>query len=1221
MKQYGKRILGALLIVFALAAGMLPMKITAEAAETATVRIISTTDLHGQLASTNYDTAGQKSVGSLAQDYTLIKAARKEIKYGTTVTVDVGDTIYGYGSDYVYNNDGNEYMYAALSKMGYDAITLGNHDFDYGYSYVKKQLKNTGLSKLCVLSNVYDAVTEKHIWEENKLVSKTVTTTKGKKVTVKIGIIGVTRPGLTTYYNHTGILMTQDILESTKEQVKKLKAKGADLIIVAAHSGIGTANPEYFDGDVSYALSKIDGVDAVMCGHSHLNYPSSDANVQTYYELPNVNKKTGLMNGKPVVMVADHGAGIGIADLKIKISNGKVSLVSSKADIRYAKKTTASDPVILKYQAVYDKLIKKTYAEEIGQMEDDAAITNFFGMITDNEAIQLVNEAKIRLGLDYINTQNTEYKDYPVIAVSTYKKCGVESEDDYVNIDGTITMGDVLSIQSYYHDYSYVYYITGKQLKEWLEWTASAYETVGSKTKTGDTVMDGYITDEGMYSLIRKDWLADWSNFFMFDGIEYQFNLTQPPKYSQSGKLLNAGANRVSKLTYNGEEIADNTQLILVSDIITATKVPVASSVVSQRLYKSGEYSANILKNYIEELSQFGDIGVQADNNWNIDIPSDKTYIIRTSSLSEKVAKKSVWYQDTLTTSENYAYYKAVFPSNYNTDKSGPTLVVSPTITVKTNKDIPIIVQANDESKVTNLRYAIGKYTKDDPIWSGSTSTPVVDGQVLAQQNGTYSVWAMDSLGNTSVKYVKVSNINHAVLQVPVVNRITNKSGSVAGAGEPGATITVKASSKTYTTQVKQDGTYECKIAYQNADKTVKICQKEASGKTSDWVSVTVLRSGPNYPIVSAVNNKNASIKADINDENSQIFAIIGDTVYVAKSGGKKVFSNCSRNDGTLKIVETKYTREGDSVSLSIPIQFADTEVKVYAVDHIGRLNYPVNLKVKGVAPEVPVLYTACDGERYVYGYIPDNESIEYEIEVTVNGKTFSGLSNTNGKFKVEVDKLTAGDKIYVTASDIVNSKIRVSAKGNREIKSYEQYIEGDNSGSLYMDPITDKDTVITGTIYDFTGTLYVRVGDEYYDLDIAGVNSFEIPLAEPLKAGEMVCAVMRNEFSNIKETSGFRVQLALPDKPLLVNESIYTTTKTVKIESTDKCTATVKIGKNVYTSTKATKDETTGVYTYEVKIDKSAKGKTVYVYMENATGKSKKVKTTVIEKSKKEKE
>ena len=106
----------------------------ADVSGTTTLRILSTTDLHGQSVNINYDSAYAYKQGSLAQASTLINEAKKSLKYGNTLLVDIGDTIYGYGSDSIYRGTvtGGEYMYAEMAAMGYDALTVGNHDFDYG---------------------------------------------------------------------------------------------------------------------------------------------------------------------------------------------------------------------------------------------------------------------------------------------------------------------------------------------------------------------------------------------------------------------------------------------------------------------------------------------------------------------------------------------------------------------------------------------------------------------------------------------------------------------------------------------------------------------------------------------------------------------------------------------------------------------------------------------------------------------------------------------------------------------------------------------------------------------------------------------------------------------------------------------------------------------------------------------------------------------------------
>ena len=158
-------LIAAVLIAYAGAGnGMITAQAAKKGFGTATVKILSTSDLHGQSVRLNYD-SGVESEGSLAQIATVIKKERKNIKHGTTVTVDGGDTVYGIGSESIMKGtvSGTEYMYEEMEDLGYDAITLGNHDFDYGVDYIQNALKSSGMNKKVVLANVTNARTKKNL--------------------------------------------------------------------------------------------------------------------------------------------------------------------------------------------------------------------------------------------------------------------------------------------------------------------------------------------------------------------------------------------------------------------------------------------------------------------------------------------------------------------------------------------------------------------------------------------------------------------------------------------------------------------------------------------------------------------------------------------------------------------------------------------------------------------------------------------------------------------------------------------------------------------------------------------------------------------------------------------------------------------------------------------------------------------------------------------------
>ncbi|HEX3022725.1 MAG TPA: metallophosphoesterase, partial [Lachnospiraceae bacterium] len=282
--------------------------------ETANLRFIFTTDLHGQLNNMDYETGKAYSIGGLTKAYTLIKEARKQLDNQNSFTFDVGDTLFDYSTEYIFSESQKaiQPMYQAMATIGYDAITLGNHDFDYGFDYIKDQIEGSGLKDITVVSNITDSKTGKYVWKENMLITRKVVTEEGNSVDINIGVIGETIPNLSKKTeNYTGILKSEDIVESVKKQTEKLKSQGADIVVVLAHSGFGNQDPDLNYRNVSYAITQIPGVDVVLCGHEHNMFPNNDK-TSSYYSLPGVDPATSLVNGKVLVMASDRGKSIGI---------------------------------------------------------------------------------------------------------------------------------------------------------------------------------------------------------------------------------------------------------------------------------------------------------------------------------------------------------------------------------------------------------------------------------------------------------------------------------------------------------------------------------------------------------------------------------------------------------------------------------------------------------------------------------------------------------------------------------------------------------------------------------------------------------------------------------------------------------------------------------------------------------------------------------------------
>lgn len=980
------------------------------AADATTVRVISTTDVHNQISSHDFDGATKSRSASLAQLDTMIRAAKGEISEGTSVVLDVGDSIYGYEADYniAHNKNGVQPMYQAMTKIGYDAITLGNHDFDYGLTFIKDQLKRSGLASKCLVSNLVDMSTGKNPWNGTKMISRTVKTEKGATTTVKIGIVGATRPSLSSYFDYDGVAYATGVISSVKKNAEALKKQGANVVIAMVHVGMGTNKSTDAENDVAYALTKIAAVDCVMCGHEHRNFPSTDASVTAYYALPGVNQKTGLVNNKPVVMVADHAKGIGVADITLRVTGSNKIVVGAKAQVRKCTKEVAANDTI---EAITDKdatSIQSEYQKVVGKVSTGSAINNYFGVAQDCYPIQVSNEAKIRYGLWYQGTrEGKKYASYPVIAYSKYYTDGSEGNDDYVNVTDTMTEAQLMHIQRVEHNNNNVYWITGAQLKKWLEWAASVYAQKGEEI-TSDSMMKYLTNQNNKDSLIGNNWLGTLGSHVVFDGIEYTFDLTQPARYDNAGNIINKKATRLKSLTYNGKTIYDNSKLLVVSNTLSANNY-VVGELTKQRLTKKSPLKTiDYLRDYVKEQSEFGLLYQDnVDCNWKLIAGGDGKRIMRSSSLSTELAKEQKWYEDHLRDTDEYSYYAADFSGN-DVDKSGPMLVLASTNTKVTNLAIPIRVQYSDKSGVSFVKYMAGSYSIDDSRWANAKK---VSGNLVSfKANGVYSFLAQDTKGNRTIKKIKISNYNPQVLEIPDVDNVTNRKKAVTGYTQGGLTVHVKIGSKSYSATAKGNGSFSCDIKKAAVGQVVYVYVSDKSGRKSANVKMIVDRGGPNTPTLNKVTNATKTFQGNLNDKNCFPVIFVGSDYAYVPQNKVDLYKACKKYTSKRIIVTVPYSVKNGKFKMSIPPQITGKEINAFSIDNKARVSNVESLVVKKKTinpPVLPLLYQ--NGKTITVkaaGYKKD-----VTVVLTAGGKKYKG--KTKGyKLAFKVPALKAGQKI-----------------------------------------------------------------------------------------------------------------------------------------------------------------------------------------------------------------
>ena len=567
--------------------------------QTVDVRILATTDLHTNLV--NYDYYQDKPVETLglAKTAVLIEKAKKENP--NVLLVDNGDTIQGtplgtYKAIVDPVEKGEQHpMYAALQALGFEAGTLGNHEFNYGLDYLNRVIETAGMP--LVNANVLDPATGKFIYQPYKIIEKTFTDTQGRLTTVKIGVTGIVPPQILNWdkANLEGKVVVRDSVEAIRDIIPEMRKAGADITLVLSHSGIGDDKYEKGEENEGYQIASLPGVDAVVTGHSHAEFPSGNG-TGFYEKYPGVDGVNGKINGTPVTMAGKYGDHLGVIDLKLNYTDGKWKVTDSKGSIRKVDtKSNVAD------QRVVD-IAKESHQGTINYVRQQvgtttAPITSYFALVKDDPSVQIVNNAQLWYAKQEL--AGTPEANLPILSAAAPFKAGTRGDATaYTDIPaGPIAIKNVADLYLY-DNVTAILKVNGAQLKEWLEMSAGQFNTIDPNNSQPQNLVN---TNYRTY------------NFDVIDGVTYEFDITQPNKYDREGKLANPNASRVRNLKYQGKEIDPNQEFIVVTNNYRSNgNFPGVREASLNRLLNLENRQAII--NYILAVKN---INPSADQNWH----------------------------------------------------------------------------------------------------------------------------------------------------------------------------------------------------------------------------------------------------------------------------------------------------------------------------------------------------------------------------------------------------------------------------------------------------------------------------------------------------------------------------------------------------------------------------------------------------------------------------
>ncbi|HCB2270605.1 TPA: bifunctional 2',3'-cyclic-nucleotide 2'-phosphodiesterase/3'-nucleotidase [Citrobacter koseri] len=599
-------------------------------AATVDLRIMETTDLHSNMMDFDYykDTATEKF--GLVRTASLINAARNEVK--NSVLVDNGDLIQGSPlGDYMAAKGlkaGDIHpVYKALNTLDYAVGNLGNHEFNYGLDYLHKAL--AGAKFPYVNANIIDVKTKKPLFTPYLIKETNVVDKEGNTQTLKIGYIGFVPPQIMTWdkANLSGKVTVNDITETARQYVPEMRANGADVVVVIAHSGLSADPYQTMAENSVYYLSEVPGVDAIMFGHAHAVFPSKD-----FADINGADIAKGTLNGVPAVMPGMWGDHLGVVDLVLNNDSGKWQVTDAKAEARpiydaAAKKSLAAeDKKLVGILKADHDATREFVSKPIGKSADN--MYSYLALVQDDPTVQVVNNAQ-KAYVEHFIQGDPDLAKLPVLSAAAPFKAGGRKNDpaSFVEVEkGQLTFRNAADLYLYPNTLVVVK-ASGKEVKEWLECSAGQFNQID-------------VHSSKPQSLINWDGFRTY-NFDVIDGVEYQIDVSQPARYDGECQTVNPQAERIKNLTFNGKPVDPNAMFLVATNNYRAYGGKFAGTGDSHIAFASPDENRSVLAAWIgAESKRAGEIHPAADNNWRLaPVHSDTKLDIRfETSPSDKAA-------------------------------------------------------------------------------------------------------------------------------------------------------------------------------------------------------------------------------------------------------------------------------------------------------------------------------------------------------------------------------------------------------------------------------------------------------------------------------------------------------------------------------------------------------------------------------------------------------
>ena len=585
------------------------------------LRLIATTDLHACLL--GYDYCANRPVAGQGLSRIARQIAGARAGAANALLFDNGDFLQGNPlADFIATARRRRRPHpviTAFNALGYDAGTLGNHEFNYGLPFLSAAIATARFP--IVSANIVTRLGKSPARDTTfvppfTILTRTVTDRSGRPHRLRIGVIGFAPPQIEVWdRDHLdGRIRVRDILAAARAWLPRIRARGADVIVALAHSGIGDARAEDGMENAATALAALPEIDAVISGHSHLTFPGPGIPAA-----PGVDPVMGMLSGKPAVMAGHSGSHIGVIDLVLgrsHLQDRQWSVRSASARLRPATGDDRSLPARLLRQVISpDHRAALAWSRRvIGTTR--VPLHTHFATLGPSAAMDVISQAK----LAYVRRvlRGTKWADLPLLTgVAPFRSGGRGGPTNFTDIPaGAFQMRNLSDLYTFPNTLVTLA-LTGADVADWLEQSVALFRQI----------------TPGAVDALLHDVAVPSFTFDVLCGLRYGIDLSQPARFDAHGTLINPGARRIVGLSRNGRPLDPCERLLLITNNHRASRAEaLATARKTEVVLADGARAQSVLADYVRAS---GTVGTPPQADWGF-VPMPGTTVIVTAGPGAK---------------------------------------------------------------------------------------------------------------------------------------------------------------------------------------------------------------------------------------------------------------------------------------------------------------------------------------------------------------------------------------------------------------------------------------------------------------------------------------------------------------------------------------------------------------------------------------------------------